>query len=106
MSELYHFKLVLKPDIWTKNEKDRPKVDQKKVEALKRYLEDVLNAQKVKAYQHCGSGRELINLIFTFNTRKDALAYHNYISDRSNYSGYIYPDLKGYFLRSGKLKIS
>ena len=98
----YHFKLVLKPSGSLKDEYGIQINDPKKVDALILYLEEELKAEELKVYYHQGEGRELIHLIFTFSNKKDALAYHNYISDNSNYSGYKYPTLYRYFLRDGK----
>jgi hypothetical protein len=98
----YNFKLVLKPSEVLKNPGGVLINEPDKVESLKRYLEDRLNAKELKAYHHQGNGRELIHLVFTFDTQDHAMAYHKYISNNSNYSGHIYPTFFRYFLRDGK----
>ena len=108
----FHFKLVLVPlKSDAKENADIVNIDASRLNKLREKLVE-LNAKDVKEYSHFGPSKkfaprdaEKIHMIFTFETKTEAWNYIGYISDQKNYSGYIFPSFKKYFLRPGKLII-
>ena len=92
----FHFKLKLKPS----NQENSLSVHEQKVQDLLDKL-NYFNAKEVKKV----SNRHIVGkyeVIFTFYSKAEAKAYHEFFKDFKNYSGHKYPDLQRVFLQPGK----